>query len=174
MMIHNKTTTFYTFLVTIFLLGFLSNSLNAQTTLKGKITDAESGEELIGANIQIYQKGAFIIGDATDIDGNYAFNLKEGKYDVEVSYTGYPTQKVEDVEVLSGKSNEVNVKMEIGNGEITADEIICCFCHYWIKPLIDMYNPTRQTIITSEQIRQQPTRNINEISAITPGVSFTQ
>ena len=47
---------------------FTSVALNAQVTdLKGKVTDAQSGETLIGASVMI---SGTTTGVITDIDGN--------------------------------------------------------------------------------------------------------
>lgn len=56
-----------------------------QKTITGTVTDAESGEPLIGANILV--KGTSL-GNVTDIDGTYSIQANTG--DVLVfSYTGY-------------------------------------------------------------------------------------
>ena len=61
-------------------------SASAQTyTLSGVIKDAEIGETLIGANIQI----GVGIGTITDFDGYYSMEVKKGEYTVSVSYVGY-------------------------------------------------------------------------------------
>ena len=57
----------------------------AQTTISGKIIDANTGEALIGATV-IYGKGQ---GTATDFDGNYSFKLHKGERNLKVSYVGY-------------------------------------------------------------------------------------
>ena len=60
-------------------------TLTAQVTISGKVTDAVSGEALIGATI-ILEKGQ---GTTTDIDGNYVFNVQPGERNLTVSYVGY-------------------------------------------------------------------------------------
>ena len=57
----------------------------AQTTLRGKILDANTGEALIGATV-IYGKG---LGTATDFEGNYSILLYPGEINLKVSYVGY-------------------------------------------------------------------------------------
>ena len=59
-------------------------------TIKGNVTD-ERGEVLIGATVKpVGSQG----GTVTDIDGNYQLSVKQGVKQVEVSYIGYRTQKV--------------------------------------------------------------------------------
>ena len=57
----------------------------AQTKISGSITDANTGEALIGATI-IYGKG---MGTATDFEGNYSFTIQAGEINLKVSYVGY-------------------------------------------------------------------------------------
>ena len=67
---------------------FLSNSLFAGQTgkLSGKVTDSETGEDIIGANIII--EGTFL-GAAADIDGYYYINnIPPGEYIVFASAVG--------------------------------------------------------------------------------------
>ena len=67
----------------------LWNAASAQNTITGKVTDAESGETLIGANILVVGTSS---GTVTDIDGNYSLTVPEGSTQLEISYTGYATQ----------------------------------------------------------------------------------
>jgi len=77
-------------IVFVFLIS-CSFSLFAQKGLiSGIITDAQTGETLIGANI-IYAAGQ---GTVTDIDGYYELELAYGDYPLTISYVGYnPIEK---------------------------------------------------------------------------------
>lgn len=154
----------------IFILSHLS--VHAQTSITGKVTDKETGEEMIGANIVVKKNGIFVQGESTDIDGNFNFRVEAGVYDIEVSYTGYQTEEVTDIIVEKNQSTKVDVQIGIGRGEIVIGFIGCC--HYWMIPLIRQDETTSQQEIGREQIRIQPTRNIKEISLSVPGVSFSQ
>ena len=66
-------------------LVFSQLAIYAQTTIHGLVSDAVSGEPLIGATI-IYGKG---MGTATDLDGNYSFKINEGERSLTISYVGY-------------------------------------------------------------------------------------
>ena len=154
------------FLLTLSLL-FVASLTFAQTTLTGKVTDGESGEELIGANIVVKKKGTFIQGETTDIDGNFSIRVDPGTYDVEVSYTGYPTQLIEGVLAPAGASTKVDVQMKIGTG-ILAKEIIVTG---YKVPLIKQDETDQGRTVTSDQIKNLPTRNINAVAAATAGTS---
>ena len=70
---------------------FATSTVFSQTgVLKGLVTDAITGEALIGANV-VYGPG---MGTVTDIDGNYTLSLEYGQYTITVSYVGYkPIEK---------------------------------------------------------------------------------
>ena len=75
------------------LAGFLFwNATVAQNTITGTVTDAASGETLIGANILVVGTSS---GTVTDIDGKYSLTVPEGSTQLEISYTGYATQVVD-------------------------------------------------------------------------------
>lgn len=63
---------------------FLSTFTFAQGSLRGQITDAETGEPLIGANIVVGTNGV-----TSDFDGNYVLKLAKGTHDVKFSYIGF-------------------------------------------------------------------------------------
>lgn len=83
---------------------------SAQNTLSGKITDAETREPLIGANIVITGTNT---GTITDYDGNYELQLPGGEAtSITVSYTGYEPEVFE------------NVQPGVLNVELTAGKIL--------------------------------------------------
>ncbi len=59
----------------------------AQTTLKGSVTDAGSGDPLIGASVFVPSTGE---GAITDVDGSFELSLKGGlPVTLSISYTGF-------------------------------------------------------------------------------------
>ncbi|MFT3845419.1 MAG: TonB-dependent receptor [Lacibacter sp.] len=66
-----------------------SNILPEKAALSGKITDGKTGEALAGATVFFPD---LRIGGTSDEHGYYSIqNIAEGKYLVEISYTGYST-----------------------------------------------------------------------------------
>lgn len=138
----------------------------AQASLEGKVTDGATGEALIFANVVLFKNGNLITGVQTDLDGNYVFSsVDPGTYDVEASYTGFPTQRQTGVVILAGKAIRLDFKLDVGlllqQVEIVAYKV----------PLIEQDNTTQGGIKTAEQIRNLPTKNINAIAATTAGLS---
>ena len=78
----------------------------SQRTVSGTITDAETGESLIGANVLVV---GFDVGTITDIDGNYSLSVPDGATTLRFSYTGYSSQ-----DVALGASNVVDVALSAG------------------------------------------------------------
>jgi len=94
------------FLMLLALLTF-SNTMMAQTTVSGTITDADG--PLIGATVRIVGKAT---GTITDFDGNYSLEIAPGGYTFEATYTGYaPVQ--ETITVATG-DNTLNFALEQG------------------------------------------------------------
>jgi hypothetical protein len=86
-------------------LAFGNNTLDL-ATLSGYIRDAETGEELIGANVVIEKLNT---GATTNAYGFYSVSLPFGKYVVTYSYIGYET--IEKVIDLSD-SKAINIEMK--------------------------------------------------------------
>lgn len=138
----------------------------SQSSLEGKVLDNNTGDALIFANVVLFQNGNLIQGTQSDLDGNYTFSsIDPGTYDVEASYTGYPTQRQEGVVVLAGKAIRLDFKLDDGLVlnviEIKAYKV----------PLIEQDNTTQGGIKTAEQIRNLPVKNINAIASTTAGLS---
>lgn len=89
---------------------------SAQGVLTGLITDARTGEQLIGANILLQQEeSARTRGINTGLDGRYTFsNLPAGTYTMRVTYVGYLEQRVTDVVVRDGETTTIDLRLEPG------------------------------------------------------------
>ncbi len=104
------------------LLLFSVTFLSAQTSIEGKVTDAETGEPIIFGNVALYKNDVLITGTETDLDGNYSIpNIDPGTYDVEASYIGYTAQRQAGVVIFAGKA--IRLDFELGTGVIL-DEVV--------------------------------------------------
>ncbi len=148
--------------------ALVSTATFAQTSIAGKVTDADSGEELIAANVTLYKEGVLITGVATDFEGNYSINTDPGTYDVEISYIGYPTNRINGVIVNAGQANKLDVQLGAGDSGINLDEIVVT--DYKV-PLIEQDNTSSGATVTSEDIRKFATKNITSVAAATAGLS---
>ena len=100
-------------LVLILLLSIIFQYSSAQTkrTISGNVTDAKTGETLIGASIKI--SGGNTASGLTNAYGFYSLIIPVGKYEVAVSFIGYKTS-IRQVEV-SAKDLRLNVALEEDN-----------------------------------------------------------
>ncbi|MDD3319977.1 MAG: TonB-dependent receptor [Paludibacter sp.] len=94
-------------------------------TIKGKISDANNKEPLIGAAALI--KGTSI-GSASDFDGNYSItNLRPGKYTITSSYISYKPIAKENIIVEAGKETIVDLELESANINLKEVELVAKF-----------------------------------------------
>jgi iron complex outermembrane receptor protein len=104
---------FHNLILLLLAMVILPGVMLAQRTITGQVTDAETGETLIGANILVVGTST---GTITDIDGSYELVIPEGYDLLSFSYTGYSTQ-----ELKISASNVLNVKMASGT---VLDEVV--------------------------------------------------
>ena len=98
-------------LFTIIILIFFSTGVFSQSgSLRGKILDESTGEELIGATIVVENTTN---GAITDFDGNYSIdNLTAGTYNFRFSFISYQTLLVNAVEIKAGEVTVINIALK--------------------------------------------------------------
>jgi hypothetical protein len=86
-----------------------------QSILEGRVIDSETGEPVVFTNVALYKNGVLKTGSQTDLDGYYSISeLEAGTYDVEFSFTGYSTSRVNGVTIAPGKANKLDSRMSGG------------------------------------------------------------
>ena len=91
-------------------------------SIQGKIIDAITGEELIGATIVI---SGTTTGTISDFDGKYMLtNLQPGTYTINISYVSYQTLEFPDVAVTSGQVTTLNANMSEEVNELEAVQVV--------------------------------------------------
>ena len=97
-----------TFIFSLFFAFLTPNLLAQSATIRGEITDAQTGEALIGANVVIAGTDK---GTATDIDGRYVLRrVDEGEVTLIFRYIGYESREV-IVEVSEGETLTQNMQL---------------------------------------------------------------
>ncbi|MDR2233302.1 MAG: carboxypeptidase-like regulatory domain-containing protein [Tannerella sp.] len=95
--------------------------MTERRTIAGYITDANTGEPVIGATVFIAQTS---IGVLTDLEGNYRFNLPgEGSYQLVVSHVGYQSVFMD----IEPGSESVEIDVALNNNvleEVTVEQKI--------------------------------------------------
>jgi hypothetical protein len=107
-------------LVTLLLVSLAAVRITAQDgVISGTIIDPEAGETLISAHVAL--DGTSYAG-TTDFDGQYAFKVPEGTYNLKVTYIGFADKMVTDVNVKAGETTFLDVAMSTGSLQL--DEVI--------------------------------------------------
>lgn len=103
-------------LVVVVLFNLSWTTLSAQT-VKGRVT----GPDKSGLPGVVVKDQASGMGAATDIDGNFNFNLSEGAHKIEFILLGFETQ-VKDITLKAGETVTLNLEM-VEDSKLT-DEVV--------------------------------------------------
>jgi len=95
------------FSLLIILLLVIGHVQAQKSVLTGKVTDAVTGETLVGVNVVIDS----VTGVATGPDGIYRIELSPGRYDILFKYIGYESLRRE-VMLPPGQSTVINIRLE--------------------------------------------------------------
>lgn len=124
-------------------------------SIQGKITDAETGENIPFANIVIESNGRQVGGTSSDIDGKYRISpLAPGRYDFKISSLGYATLLVTNVIISAEQITFKNVVLN-PTAEVLSQFIVTEYA----VPMISMDQTTSGITMTSEEIRRMPGRS---------------
>lgn len=87
-------------------------------SIKGTITDKDSKYPIIGANVMVIGSDP-PIGAKTDENGYFTLaNVPLGRVSLRITYIGYKDAYANDILVISGKENQLNIEMEEKVNEI--------------------------------------------------------
>lgn len=104
------------------IIGLILLSMGAfaqQGTLKGKVTDQKTGEELVGATIVV--EGT-TTGTITDFSGDYILTgLEPGIYNFRCQFISYQTGSASSIAIKAGDSNTLNFTLQ--SAEIDLQEV---------------------------------------------------
>ena len=92
-----------------------------EQNIRGVVLDKDSKSPLIGANVIVIDVDP-IIGAATDFDGRYTIEkVPLGRHTLQISYIGYETKTLPNIEVTAGKEVILNVELQ---ESILIDEVV--------------------------------------------------
>ena len=111
-------------LLTLFLTLFASITLMAQS-IKGIITDAQTGDPLSYATFSLYHQADSTLADGTISDDTGLFELKAkpGKYYAKVDFLSYQSLTLNDLEVKKGIPLDLG-KVELSTASATLNEVV--------------------------------------------------
>ncbi len=148
----------------VYIISMLSTQNFAGTTGKiaGKITDAATGEPLIGANIIIMGTS---LGAATDFDGNFfIINIPPGKYEVKASSIGYNAIVMQNVKVSVDQTTKLNFELQEEAVEM-GDVIVIA-----TRPIVQKDLTSTQSNISGEDIAMLPLEDVQSVVNLQAGV----
>ena len=153
--------------VLVCLFTCLTCTLLTGQSLEGLVSNQTTNEPVSFATVQLLKNDILVVGTVTDIDGKYVLsNLDPGTYDLLVTFLGFADQRIVGLIVTAGKVTRLDVKMS--EEGVTMDEVVVVD---YRKPLVEQDNTTSGAVVTSEEIRNLFTRNINAIASTTAGAS---
>ena len=90
-----------------------SSTINAQTSVSGSVTEAETGEPLIGVNIVVKNQ---VVGTITNIDGNFDLSIQQSPpFTLRISMIGFVTQEIDITESeVSGLALQLSENVLLG------------------------------------------------------------
>jgi len=125
--------------ILIIFLGLFVFAQNGVQTVKGTIIDKQAEIPLIGATIQLKSNDSNLAA-TSDLDGNFSVpNIPIGRQAFIISYLGYETVTIPNVEITAGKEVFLNIEM--------------------VESLVQL----EEVIITSETAKDQ---TINEMATV--------
>ncbi|MBI3110887.1 MAG: TonB-dependent receptor [Ignavibacteriales bacterium] len=144
----------------LFLLPVLALAQDGK--LRGMITDRESGEPLIGANVIIEGTS---LGASTDINGEYVIlSVPPGVFTVRASYIGYAAMSVSNIRVSSNLTTTADFKLSSTAIQTQAVEVIAD------RPLIQRNTTNTVRLGTQDEIKTMPVRGLQNILAYNAGI----
>ena len=154
------------FFVLIFLLIFAGASLLYSGTtgkIAGVVQDTDTNEALPGANVTI--EGT-TLGDATDLDGNYAvIGIPPGNYTVVVTMMGYKKHRIENVQVKIDLTTSINVDLQ--PTVLEAGEEVTVVAE---RPIVQMDMTSSLSSVGSREIEALPAESVGEVLSLQAGV----
>ncbi len=165
-------------IITTILVLFVSFNLYSQTiSVKGVVTDSESGMYVQGAGLTLSPVDVNennIIQDeqlktVSDARGSFAFyNLPEGNYSLNYYHEGYKSGIVK-FDVKKGQTASLDIKLSVS--EITTGEINVSSVRYQTL-LKDV--PLPMEVVTEDEILKRQYQTIGDALEYKPGISVTK
>lgn len=157
------------FLAVLFLL-FVATSAFCQTsrgTLSGVVTD-RTGASIANVSVQLTNPATgSILKFPTNADGGFSFpELAVGKYNLSVSYPGFATKKIDDIDIAVSKATSLHVELEVGKQDTVIDVVANAV-------QTDTTSSALVAVIDSKSVQEMPMngRNFTQMTHFAPGAS---
>lgn len=134
--------------------------------ISGKVTDASTGEALVGVNVLIQ---GTTMGAATNADGSYfIINVPPGTYTVRASMIGYAKVSQTNVNVIIGQTT--NADFTLSKSSISTKEVVVTAT----QPVIKKDVSSSQIVVGSQDLVSIPTVNsLTQFMGYQAGIQIT-
>lgn len=142
----------------------------AGSSITGMVTDSQTGEPLVGANV--YLAGT-AMGAASNLHGEYVIsNVPPGEYTLVVDYIGYKQKRIA-VQVKAGAAVQVNAKMEFAALDLGTDIVVTAQAEGQIEAINKQLSARSiVNVVSSARIQEIPDANAAESVSRLPGVTM--
>jgi len=164
-----KTNTVFYFILILFLTS--QQIFSAGGSIQGKVTDAVSGEALVGANVFIEGTS---LGAATDFEGLFRIsNVSPGTYSLKISYIGYES-KTETIQINEGRVLEFNVELKAVT--VSTKDVLVTAQAVGQNAAINkqLSSDNIVNVVSSARIQELPDANAAESIGRLPGISLVR
>ena len=150
-------------------------TLNAQSDrvsgkIRGRVVDSTSKNPLAGANVLVLPVGSGR-GTMTNENGEFVLpNLMTGRYNVKVSYMGYASTTIQDIDVSPGGTTEILFSLTIEAIEGQEVNVVA----ESMENTIDIKTVVSQVKYSGEQLYKMPVSNFTDVIANAGGVVKTE
>jgi iron complex outermembrane recepter protein len=136
-----------------------------QGTITGTVTDAETGEALMGATVLNKTTN---LGTATGLDGTFTMEgLEDGRYPLEISFVGYATMTIDAV-VENGTADLGNITMGLDAIGLSQVNVVA-------QMAIDRKTPVAVSTISGKTIEMKMgNQEFTEVMKFSPSVMATK
>jgi Ca-activated chloride channel family protein len=146
--------------ITLLVLFFTITILPVNGIISGKVTDVQTREPLIGANVILKNTNW---GAATDINGLFTIRaIPPGVYSLRASYVGYESVSITDVKINPGDSLFLEFKLKT---DFAISDVVVIDS----KPEYEKSNTNTLKVISSETIQTLPNNSLDEITFLSGG-----
>jgi hypothetical protein len=128
--------------------------------ITGKIIDAISQEELIGASVKLRRNNDLVQATITDLSGDFRMQVDSGTYDILCSYTGFATFVQPCVQVKLGETISATIRMKSMENLEYIDYVSCTI------PIIQPDKTSGGQTFTSEQLGIIPPKSVISLGFI--------
>lgn len=154
---------FVHFLLTTLLMTFCAATAVGQSVVKGKVVDAETNEDLIGASVMVEGTSSGVV---TDIDGSFTLNVKSSNVTLLFKYIGYKDLKM-----------KVSQKGKVNLGTVTMQPDAVALSDVTITSSIAIQRKTPVAVSTIDPVfieEKLGAQEFPEVLKSTPGVYATK